>query len=132
MKIDQDYLKRLLEAFEASDQPTTNIENLEKLGFDYESDIFVFHMRLLDDQGLIEREDKEPGFGLYAGIGALSWSVLELRLTASGHEFLEAIRNNEVWATIKDSFKEASIGSLVSISKQLLESFVQKKIQNIL
>lgn len=30
MKIDHDYLKELLEAFEASDSPTTDIQKLEQ------------------------------------------------------------------------------------------------------
>lgn len=33
MKIDHDYLKELLEAFEVSDEPVTNIERLAAQGF---------------------------------------------------------------------------------------------------
>lgn len=70
MKIDQVYLKGLLEAFEDSPDPTTDIEGLARAGFSYETDtsMFIFHMSLLDDMGLIEREDGEAGFGRYAGI----------------------------------------------------------------
>lgn len=48
MQIDQEYLKGLLEAFEASDSPDTDIIRLKDLGFNCETDTFVFHMRLLE------------------------------------------------------------------------------------
>ncbi len=51
-----------------------------------------------------------------------------LRLTASGHDFLEAIRNKEVWATLKSGFKDASIGTLVTVSKELLNRALTKQL----
>jgi Hypothetical protein (DUF2513) len=70
------------------------------------NDQFVFHMDILDDLGFLERDDREPGFGLTRGLdGHMSWSVLPLRLTAQGHHFIEALRNKEVWATLKRDFK---------------------------
>lgn len=51
-----------------------------------------------------------------------------LRLTASGHDFLEAIRNKEVWATLKSGFKDASIGTLVTVSKKLLNRALTKQL----
>lgn len=36
MKIDHDYLKGLLEAFEASPEPITDISSLKEAGYDYE------------------------------------------------------------------------------------------------
>jgi len=44
MKIDHDYLKRLLDAFESSETPTTDLYELERKGIFYREDIFVFHM----------------------------------------------------------------------------------------
>ena len=41
MQIDQEYLKGLLEAFEASDSPDTDIIRLKDLGFNCETDTFV-------------------------------------------------------------------------------------------
>ncbi|AZI87174.1 DUF2513 domain-containing protein [Kosakonia sp. CCTCC M2018092] len=133
MKIDHDYLKGLLEAFEASGEPQTDIRKLQDVGYDFTTDNFLFHMRLLDDRNLIARTDGNYGFGYDEGADTGgSWSVLPLRLTASGHDFLEALRNKEVWNTVKDGFKDASIGTLVDVSKRLFEGFVQKKIDNIL
>lgn len=133
MKIDHEYLKGLLEAFEASEGPQTDIKKLKKQGFDYATEAFLFHMRLLDDRGLICQSDGASGFGVAESIdGYVSWSVMPLRLTADGHDFLEAIKNKEVWNTVKSGFKEASMGTLVDVSKRLFDGFIQKKIDNIL
>jgi hypothetical protein len=55
-----------------------------------------------------------------------------LRLTASGHQFVEALSNKEVWATIKHGFKDASITTLKTVSLKLLEGYAQKKIGQLL
>jgi hypothetical protein len=133
MKIDQDYLKKLLEICEAAPTPIFDIEELKAAGVDYDTDQFIFHMSILNDLGVVERDDGEQGFGLVRGIdGFKSWAVLPLRLTAQGHQFIEALRNKEVWATIKRDFKDASVNTLWDVSKKLLEGYTRKKIEALL
>jgi hypothetical protein len=133
VKIDQDYLKKLLEACQASEKPTFDIEYLKAAGFDYHDKKFEFHMKILDDQRLIEQDDGDSGFGLIKSVdGFASWSVLPLRLTASGHQFIEALSNKEVWSAIKHGFKDASIETLKSVALKLLDGFAKKKIDALL
>lgn len=133
MKIDHDYLKKLLEACQAAEKPTFDIEDLKRSGLDYNDPLFEFHMRILNDQGFVEQDDGEAGIGLYKSIdGHLSWSVLPLRLTASGHDFIEALSNKEVWVAIKHGFKEASITTLKNVAAKLLEGYAKKKIDELL
>ena len=133
MKIDPEYLKKLLETCEASPAPTFDIEELKAAGLDYDNDQFIFHMGILDDQGFVERDDREPGFGVIRGADRyVSWAVLPLRLTARGHQFIEALHNKEVWATIKKGFMDASIDTLWDVSTKLLEGYTQKKIEGLL
>ena len=133
MKIDQDYVKRLLEACQASEKPTFDIEDLRAKGLNYDDPKFEFHMKILDDQHFIEQDDGDPGFGLFKSIdGFASWSVLPLRLTASGHQFIEALSNKEVWSAIKHGFQDASIETLKSVALKLLEGFAKKKIEGLL
>jgi Hypothetical protein (DUF2513) len=133
VKIDQEYLKKLLEACQASKKPTFDIEGLKAAGFDYCAPEFEFHMMILADQGFIEQDDGSPGLGLTKTMdGFHQWSVLPLRLTASGHQFIEALSNKEVWAAIKHGFKDASIATLKSVSLKLLESYAQKKVEQLL
>lgn len=133
MKIDQDYLKALLEACQASEKPTFDIEDLKAAGFDYNDMQFEFHMMILNDQDFIKQDDGDSGFGLIKSAdGYPSWAVLPLRLTASGHQFVEALSNKEVWATIKHDFKDASIATLKSVAMKLLEGYAKKKIDALL
>lgn len=132
MKIDQDYLKGLLEAFEASDSPDTDILRLNELGFNCETDTFVFHMRLLGDRNLVVRSDGEPGFGAFDCLdGSIHWAVMPLRLTAIGHDFLDALRNQEVWSTLKTGFKDASMGTLMTVSKELFNRALNKQLDRL-
>lgn len=61
-----------------------------------------------------------------------SWSVLPLRFTASGYQFIEALSNKEVWAQIKSGFKDASITTLRTVSIKLFEAYTMKKIEQLL
>ena len=132
MKIDQNYLRKFLQACQACVKPTFDIEDLKAEGLNYSDQRFEFHMMILTDQGLIERDDGDPGFGLSKGIdGFLSWSVLPLRLTSSGHQFIEALSNEQVWAAVTDGFKDASMSTLRAVSLKLLEGYSDKRVTHI-
>ena len=125
--------QEILETCQASEKPTFDIEDLKAAGLDYNDKQFEFHMMILTDQGFIARDDGDVGFGLTKSVdGYLSWSVLPLRLTASGHQFIEALSNKEVWAAIKHGFKDASIATLKSVSLKLLDGYANKKIDKLL
>jgi len=68
VKIDQEYLKKLLEACQASEKPTFDIEDLKAAGLDYNDQQFEFHMKILNDQRFIEQDDGDAGFGLTKGL----------------------------------------------------------------
>ena len=126
VQIDYDYLKRLLEAFAAAPRPTTDIRELAQAGVDYETDIFLFHIEILLDKGFIQRQDGEPGIGIVRSIDDfITWNVLPLRLTASGHEFLDGLRNQEAMAVLKSKFKHAGIDTAKAIFKTVIEESVK-------
>ncbi len=128
MKIDQEYLKGLLEALEAEESPTTNISKLKERGFDFKENKFIFHMNILTDKLLVLGVNVS-GYGLKIGAdGQYSWAIVPLRLTAEGHDFISALRNEEVWSAIKSGLKDASIGTLLSVAKQLLEGYMKNKV----
>ena len=118
MKIDLNYLKKLLEACRASEAPTFDIDDLRAVGFDYHNDsLFEFHMKLFVDQGFVQRDDGDPGFGLTKGADrSASWAALPLRLTDSGHQFIEALANKQIWATINHNLKDTSIETIKTVA----------------
>ncbi|EOG6122418.1 DUF2513 domain-containing protein [Cronobacter sakazakii] len=139
MKINQDYIKDLLCAFEETDGPDTLLTQLEVKGYKRDDGVFIFHMRLLADNKLIERVDKQAGFGHAIsselgrgeGVTIYHWFVVPLRLTAKGHDFLSDIRQKEVWLAIKTNFKEEGLGTLTGIAKSLAQAYTRKKIADI-
>lgn len=131
MKIDQQYLKNLLIAFEDNPATETNIHELKVLGFDYHEPKFLFHMRLLDDQRLIARVDDRPGFGYYNSSDRPGFATVPLRLTSEGHAFIEALRQKEVWNSVKENFKDASVSTLVDVAKQLAQGYAKQKIKSL-
>jgi len=104
MKPDPEYTRKLLTAFEEVPKPTTDIFDLEERGLDYSSNEFLFHMRLLNDDGFVVREDEARGIGVdRSADGIYAWSALPLRLTASGHEFAMAMRSELGFQAVKKS-----------------------------
>lgn len=143
MKIDHDYLKSLLQLFEDSDKSVTTYIDLCDRGFvqdqdsDEENEKLVFHMEILADQNFISRTDDkdvqgEKRIGYLRSSGQGMWSVMPLRLTAQGHEFLEAIKNETVWKKLKKNFKDASIITLARIAPQLLNDTIQNQVKGLL
>ncbi|HDY7526653.1 TPA: DUF2513 domain-containing protein [Vibrio vulnificus] len=134
MKIDKEYLKELLEAFESAERPTTNITELETKGFHYDDDKFILHTDILIDKGYIQSFGfKTRGVGyILMGNGTRSWSVVPLRLTAFGHDFIESLNEPNVWDEIQSNFKEASFETMVSVAKDLAKGFAKKKVKSLL
>jgi DNA-binding IclR family transcriptional regulator len=117
MKPDPDYIKRLLVAFQDAPEPTTDIEELKQQGLSYEDSQFYFHLRLLRDQGFVEREDGEYGLGVQTmSAGNHSWSIVPLRLTASGHEFAEAMGHSKAFAAVKSSLVTSSLSIMRDVA----------------
>jgi len=130
MQIDIDYLKKLLIAFEDSNRAFTNILELQEKGYDIDSEEFIFHLQILSDKGIIQNElDIDSGIGLSrTGGGNPHWRVVNLRLTASGHDFIESLKNKEIWGKLQTDFKNTGITTLLDVSKKLLVKYLETKI----
>jgi hypothetical protein len=87
MKRDMDLVRRIMLAVEASDRPLDS-SMIRIAG--YTGEAITEHMRMLNEAGLIE------GISAYSVEHRLKW--IELRLTWSGHDFLDAARNEVVWS----------------------------------
>ena len=125
VKIDQDYLKSLVVTFWESPRSFVELGDFRKKGLEVD-DKFLFHMQLLEDQALIERQNKDKDLGYRIALGGnFEWMSKPLRLTASGHEFAEALSRKEIWEALKSGFKDASLSTLTAASKELLTAFVK-------
>jgi DNA-binding transcriptional ArsR family regulator len=122
MKRDMDLIRNLLLVVEASEQPVVYIADLmvaERLQGMEQSDI-DFHLKLLIEAGLIDGNKKQ---GL-STVG--NWYVR--RLTWDGHEFLDTIRDPEIWRKTKEGASAAgnwSVGTLKEFGTALLKAKAQ-------
>ena len=128
MKVDQSYVKEVLNAFLDSPRAFVWVDDILKRGIEMD-DRFLFHMQILEDQGLVECLDKRSDLGYEINLGgAFTWQSRPLRLTAAGHELAEAMNRREIWEILKGEFTDASLSTLKAAATTLLVGFAKKQI----
>ena len=139
MKPDMDYVKKLVEALEATSKPHTDIEALNdhdaslKVADD-DDPVFIFHLRILEDQRLVEgagtrrggSPDRALGY-VYSADGQIHWSTVPIRLTANGHEFAQTLRNNDILGRLKAAALEVGPETVVGLAKAWFSHYVLNK-----
>ena len=103
MKPDPDYLRSLLDVLQASPSPWPSIAYLKESGIE-PNEHMLFHLQLLSDGEFVQPVNTDGNFGFREFGGEVSWQNAYLRLTAQGHEFIEALDMKEVWDVIKSQF----------------------------
>lgn len=132
MKIDQEYIKELLNTFIESPRSFIWVGDVESKGIPLDEK-FLFHIQILEDQAFIECLDKKSDIGYEIKMGGnFTWKSRPLRLTASGHEFAEAANRPEIWEILKGEFKDASLSTLKTAASSLLIAFAKKQINKYL
>ena len=109
MKLDKDLVRKILLAIEADESPPLGLIELTIEG--YSTEIVSYHVEILNEADLIEGRDLTSFDGYH-------WAPT--RLTYSGHEFLDSIRDNEIWRLTKEGAKkagQASIGFIWELAK---------------
>lgn len=128
MKPEPDFLKQVLTTLQASSSPWPSVGELEQAGIEPDGKL-CFHLELLNDHGFIESKSEDGSFGFHEDIGGeVCWRDVLMRITATGHEFIEAMEQPEVWSAIKTEFKDASIKTIFSVGRALVEGFAKKKL----
>jgi hypothetical protein len=129
MKIDPDYIKQVLTKAQASDKAIFNIYDLVDDKNEISDEKFIFHMQILSDKKLLVTDsDNSLGIGVSrTGYGQVSWKVTHLRLTSTGHDFIEALTNDTVWKKIKKELKAPSITTLVNTAQFLLQETIKSQ-----
>ena len=130
MRIDQNYLKKLLNVFLESSKYYTELSEFKKSGFDILDDAFLFHFKILEDQMFVEScvENRRLGYQV-SGDGQARWESNIIRLTAAGHDFAESINKAEIFEILSNEFKDASVSTLSNVAKELMRGFAQKQIK---
>lgn len=117
MKRDPDLEREILLAIEASDHDPLTWINLENIQGHSPSAI-SYHVKLLDEAGLIEAQDLSTMSGF-------NWKPK--RITMRGHQYLENVRDPEIWQKTKDGAKKIGSFGLDTLAA-LAKGFIKKKI----
>jgi len=142
MRIEIDYLAKILDIFLDSDTahiaitdfPRLGVEILNNEGLDEK---FLFHLQLAIENGLISNRDmyvyglKSVGITL-GTMGGVTLTSIPIRLTQKGHDFANALQNKEVLLKLKSELKDAPFKTIFDGSQKLLEHFLKKKLDSLL
>lgn len=108
MKRDMELIRRILLAVENDELSSTNYH--ERVLPGVPEDVYFSHVRLLDEAGLLK------AIGMKGDNYALYYPD---RLTWEGHEFLDSIRNETVWAKVKHRLGEQLSSVPIPVIAQL-------------
>lgn len=126
MKRDMDLIRELLLKLEALPLRQGAIVHITLDESDPEDDMRVdgftadqieYHLNLIDEAGLIVGADNRPMTGIF--FKSLTWE---------GHDFLDSIRDPDVWRVTKKGVMEVG-GFTFELVKDLAKGYVKKKIQ---
>lgn len=140
MKIDMDYLSKLLGVFLNSEEAHINIIKIKDSGISIESpdgvgfdESFLFHIQIALENGLISDRDLRVNglatVGISIGLdGHGTIFAVPIRLTQKGHDFASAIHNKEVLSKLKSELKDAPFKVVFDGSQKLIEHYLKKKL----
>ena len=114
MKRDKDLLRELLFEFESSDEWQIRVPKFS--GEPDERRARQYHIQLLCDEGY-----------LVSFTGGIAEAGV-FRMTAQGHDFLDAVRDEGIWSKTRDAVRDTGGNATVEIVKALAMGFLKKKI----
>ncbi|MCA1441270.1 DUF2513 domain-containing protein [Ensifer sp. IC4062] len=119
MKRDMDLIRLLLLEIEAKHDGTGRAVNVQIDG--RPRDEVTEHLFMLAEAGLIEGRDASHLQGR---------NFLVLRMTWNGHEFLDGVRDPQIWAETKEGAKKVGAFSL-DVFSAIAKGIVKKKIADL-
>ncbi|MFT6158817.1 MAG: hypothetical protein ACJA00_001394 [Myxococcota bacterium] len=121
MKPRIEYIRKVLAAFEQSEEPYTNIYKLRDLGIDYKTNEFFFHLRIMEDEGLVAPYGSSHSLGYRVGARSeeVIWTHLPMRLTATGHDFARTLENGDLLPKLSEVATSSGLQVAMAIGPQL-------------
>ncbi len=115
MKRNWDLIRSILFKLEGQSEARGSLLPDGFTGFD--SETVSYHFKLLQSAGLIEAID-------YSSLNEMS--LIARSLTWQGHEFLDKIRNDTVWNSLKTTIKSKSLDLSLDTIKQVAQTIISQ------
>ena len=119
MKLDYEAIRHILMRIEENEKDKTTISDLKSSDFD--DRVINYHLKLLLDVGYIETKEIKC-------IGAKSSEFIVKRMTMQGHQYLDSIRDDNVWKKTKEVISKTTS----SVTLDIIKSVAVKVIGNLL
>ena len=117
MKRDMDLVRNILLAFEQIEDPQVSVSELKLKGLQWGNPNVGPHIVLVHDAGLIaEAGERGPA------------REKTYRLTWNGYEFLEAIRDPEVWAKTQQGAEKVGSSS-IDVMDAIARGYIRAKLK---
>lgn len=134
MQMNLDEIKRLMCVFIDSDKAHITLNDLgaRELKTEHQRDSFIFHIRLLvengliSDQKLVKYSTKHIGFAEINGV-IKRFLPLPIRLTQDGHDFVNALSNEPVFNALKANYQNAPFDVIIGAGRMLLIQSIQER-----
>lgn len=122
MRRNMDLIRELLLRLEAIELRSGSVMHIDATDPEveiegYGPDDIDYHLTLIHDAGLISPSSMNPAIGI--AFRGISWS---------GHDFLDTIRDPEIWAKTKNGATAAG-GFTVELLRDLAKGFIKKQIE---
>jgi hypothetical protein len=114
MKRDMDLVRRVLLQVEEADEEALTSRPLDVEGYD--SATVARHVEIMQEAGLVDAH-------VMRADGVPPYAARVFRLTWQGHDFLEATRNDTIWAKTKSFVAEKGGGASFEIIKAVAIKF---------
>ncbi|EOG9062253.1 DUF2513 domain-containing protein [Vibrio fluvialis] len=120
MKRDMALIRRLLLSIEK------HPDRISGFNFDdYKPEDINYHVALLIDVGLLEGDYVRS----YSSSSMAPARFVITSMTWAGHEFLDNLRQEDIWNVIKTKFKDDSVATVIAMAKELAMNFAKKKLK---
>lgn len=121
MTRDPDLIRKILVVTEANPSYSlaalSSFNDLLAAGYDLEA--ISYHVLLLEEAGYLIASNEGEG------------RLVPVYLTWTGHEFLDAARNDNNWAKVKKAMS-ISGGFVVSVAQQILQDLMAEQVKKLL
>ena len=145
MKIDLDYLQLLLVTAIESDRSFITINDWKKKDIKFDGfnkpldEKFIFHLRILMDNGLIQsiKTEGKPvtleslGVMVLQNASHIITNEIPIRLTQKGHDFANVLENSEVLNKLKTNFKNMTFDMIFDTGKKIVSAIANKKLEDL-
>ena len=122
VKRNWEVIRAILLRLESAETPNIALNSKDIAEFPEQE--VAYNMRLLSESGYIQANILESK----SGSGQIA-VALARRLTNSGHELLDTIRNETVWGAVKDKFSksglEMTFDLVIAVGKKVMETMLQ-------